>query len=248
MELASSTVPRVTNKLEWLSINLLRTVWRATSNTMPLWALASWPQVRSARMAQGAVRARMKRSHPRADEKQIGPWYGTVLSLSFIVVQYMCRRLREISIFGEISSTGFQQAVCKTYVFFGTKSFASSLAFSCTKTRERKTAAGIATYWPLYIKIDHYTYQCHCVSCRDVPTKKKLFVRKGERNKRWHASTPAGRAGVGPSFGGACHARSHWIQSIENPETIYTFLIILYKKIHTYLDQVLKTRKPYILF
>jgi len=54
-----------------------------------------------------------------------------------------------------------QQAVCKTYVFFGTKSFASSRAFSCTKTRERKTAAGIATYWqltihknrPLYISV-----------------------------------------------------------------------------------------------
>jgi hypothetical protein len=36
-------------------------------------ALASCGQVRSAaRMAPGAVRARMKRSHPRADEKQIG--------------------------------------------------------------------------------------------------------------------------------------------------------------------------------
>ena len=39
-----------------------------------------------------------------------------------------------------------------------------------------------------------------------------LFVRKGERNEWWHASTPA-QGGVWPSFGGACHACSHWIQS-----------------------------------
>jgi len=72
-----------------------------------------------------------------------------------------------------------QQAVCKTYVFFGTKSFASSRAFSCTKTRE---AAGIATYWQPYIKIDHYTYQCHCVSCRDVPTRSFLWEKVNETN------------------------------------------------------------------
>jgi hypothetical protein len=49
------------------------------------------------------------------------------------------RRLREISIFGEISSTGFQQAVCQTYVFLGTKSFASSGgAFSCSRRQENE--------------------------------------------------------------------------------------------------------------
>jgi len=53
----------------------------------------------------------------------------------------------------------------------------------------------------------------------------KLFVRKGERNEWWHASTPA-QGGVGPSFGGACHACSHWIQSM------YIFLYKMNKKVY----------------
>ena len=121
-----------------------------------------------------------------------------------------------------------QQAVCRTYVFFGTKSFASSRAFSCTKTRERKTAAGIATYWQLTIHKNRPLYISVPLRLLSWCSNTKLFVRKGERNEWWHASTPA-QGGVGPSFGGACHACSHWIQSTV---CMYIFLCKIDKKVN----------------